>query len=147
MDINSIIHNILFNMKNKNFRVLSKFLFLAAAFFSCSKESPVTGDQSTSTAIQRENSVTNNGNRLAPRHYGSISGVLGPAPAKASIIAFNGQYTSQETICNPDGSFELNNLVPGSYIIRINYVPVGANSYCSIAVQKIVEIAGNTTNL
>ena len=134
-------------MKNKNFLVLSMFLFLATAFCSCSKESPVMGDQSTSTALQSSNNITTNGNRLAPRHYGSITGVLMPAPAKASIIAFNDQYVSEETTCNPDGFFELNNLVPGGYVVKIDYVPVGSNDYSSISVQKVVVIAGNTTNL
>lgn len=120
-------------MKNKNFLVLSMFLFLATAFFSCSKESPVTGDQSTSTVIQN---ITNNGNRLAPKHYGSIGGILVPVPAKASIITFNDQYSSEETTCNQDGSFELNNLVPGGYVVRIDYVPVGGDSYSSITVEK-----------
>lgn len=133
-------------MKNKNFLVLSMFLFLAAAFFSCSKESPVMGDQSTSTTIQSDNNITTNGNRLAPRHYGSITGVLVPVPAKASIIAFNDQYVS-ETICNPDGSFKLDNLVQGGYRVRIDYVPVGGNDYASFTVEKVLVIAGNTTNL
>ena len=134
-------------MRNKNFLVLSMFLFLATAFFSCSKESPVTGDQSTSKAIQGDNNFTNNGNRLAPKHYGSIAGILVPVPAKASIIAFNDQYSSEETTCNQDGSFELNNLVPGGCVVRIDYVPVGADSYSSITVPKVVVIAGGVTNL
>jgi len=134
-------------MKNRNLLLLSIYLFLSAGLFSCTKESPVTGDQTTPTGIQSNNDVTNNGSRFAPKHYGSIIGILVPVPVKASIIAFNDQYISEEVICKPDGSFELNNLLPGGYIVMIDYVPVGANDYSSTTVPKVVVVANNVTNL
>ena len=122
-------------------------VLMAGFFFGCSKDTPVTGKETTPAAINDNSDVINNASRLAPRHYGSIIGVLVPVPAKARIIAFNDQYVSEETICNQDGSFKLNNLVPGGYRIRINYVPVGVSDYSSFTVQKVLVIAGNTTNL
>ena len=133
-------------MKNKNLLVFS-IVLLFALLFSCSKENPVTGNQNTSTAIQSNNNGSNNGSRLAPRHYGSIIGVLVPVPAKARIIAFNDQYISEEATCRPDGSFELTNLVQGGYMLRVDYVAVGANDYLSITIPKVVVIAGNVTNI
>jgi len=133
-------------MKNRTL-LLSICFFLAAGLFSCSKESPITGNQATSTGIQSNKDVTNNGSRYAPKHYGSIVGILVPVPAKARIIAFNDQYTSEEVICNPDGSFELKNLLPGGYLVKIDYLPVGADDYSSITVPKVVVVANNVTNL
>jgi len=134
-------------MKNRNLLLLSMLVLMAGFFFGCSKDTPVTGKETTPAAIKDNSDVINNASRLAPRHHGSIIGVLVPVPAKASIIAFNDQYVSEETICNQDGSFKLDNLVPGGYRIRISYVPVGASDYSSFTVQKVLVIAGNTTNL
>ena len=134
-------------MKNRNLLVLFILVLLATLFFGCSKESPVIGSQTTPPAIQSNNDGTGNGGRVAPRHYGSIIGVLVPVPVKARIVAFNDQCISEEIACKQDGSFELNNLAPGSYIIRIDYVPVGASDYYSIMVPKVVVIAGDVTNL
>lgn len=134
-------------MNNRNLLLFSMYILLAGVLFSCSKESPVTGDQITSTGIQSKNDVTNNSSRFAPRHYGSIVGFLVPVPIKASIVAFNDQFISEEVICKPDGSFELNNLPAGGYMVKIDYVPVDANDYSSITVPKVVVVANNVTNL
>ena len=147
MDINLIAHIKLRNMKNKNLLILSMLVFLAASFLGCSKESPTTENQATPAVLNSNNDVTNNTSRFAPRHYGSIIGVLVPVPAKARIVAFNDQYVSEETNSNQDGSFELKNLLPASYTITIDYVPVGANSYSSITIERVVVIAGGITNL
>ena len=132
-------------MKNKNLLVFS-IVLLSALLFSCSKENPVTGNQTTSTAIQSNNNGPNNSSRLA-KHYGSIIGVLVPVPVKARIIAANDQYISEEAICRPDGSFELSNLAQGGYMLRVDYVPVDGNDYLSITIPKVVVIAGNVTNI
>ena len=112
---------------------------------SCSKDSPVTQDQIQSTTV-KNNIATGNSSRLAPKHYGFISGVLLPAPAKARITAFNDTY-SYETAAQADGSFMINDLFPGSYSVRIDYVPVGGNDYFSMTIPKVVVSAGTVTNL
>ena len=120
-------------------------LVLSAIFFSCSKESPVTKDQTAPVPV-KTNDVQNSNGRLAPKHYGFISGVLLPAPAKAGITAFNDDYTF-ETTANADGSFMINDLFPGSYSVRIDYVPIGGSDYFSITIPKVVVSSGTVTNL
>lgn len=120
-------------------------LLLSVIFVSCSKESPVTNDQPAPVPV-KPNDVQNNNSRLAPKHYGFISGVLIPAPAKASITAFNNDY-SFETSANANGSFMINDLFPGSYSVRIDYVPVGGNDYFSTTIPKVVVSSGTVTNL
>jgi len=120
-------------------------LLLSVVFFSCSKESPITKDQ-TAQASVRPNDSPNNSSRLSPRYFGFISGVLVPAPAKAKIIAFNDEYTF-EAIAQADGSFVINDLVPASYNVRIDYVPVGGNDYFSTTIPKVVVSAGTVTDL
>ena len=147
MDINLIVHSKLLNMKNKDLLILFLLAFLAASFLGCSKENPATENQATSAVLNSNNDVTNNTSRFAPRHYGSIIGVLIPVPAKARIVAFNDQYVSEETTSNQDGSFELKNLPGASYRVTIDYVPIGANSYSSLTIERVVVIAGGITNL
>ena len=120
-------------------------LVLSLMVLSCSKDSPVTQDQIQSTTV-KNNIATGNSSRLAPKHYGLISGVLVPAPDKANITAFNDIY-SYQTVAQADGSFKINDLVPGSYSIRIDYVPAGGNDYFSMTIPKVVVSAGTVTNL
>ena len=97
-------------MKNRNLLLLSMLVLMTSFFFSCSKDTPVTGNVTTPAVIKDNSNLINNAGRLAPRHHGSIIGVLVPVPAKASIIAFNDQYVSEETNCNQDGSFTIRNM-------------------------------------
>lgn len=120
-------------------------LALSVIFFSCSKESPVAKDQTAPVSV-KSNDASNTNSRLAPKHYGFISGVLVPAPAKASITAFNDDYTF-ETSANTDGSFMINDMFPGSYSVRIDYVLVGGNDYFSTILPKVVVSPGAVTNL
>ena len=121
-------------------------LIVSVVLFGCSKESPGIKDQNTSIAITKDNAASNTSSRLAPKHYGSISGVLVPAPAKASITAFNDEY-SFEITAQPDGSFLLDGVIPGGYNVKIDYVPVGGDDYLSMTIPKVVVSAGIVTNL
>ena len=121
-------------------------LIVSVVLFSCSKESPGIKDQNTSTAIIKNNAASNTSSRLAPKHYGFISGVLVPAPAKAMITAFNDDY-SFEVSAEADGSFLLNDVMPGGYNVKIDYVPVGGNDYFSMTIPKVVVSPGTVTNL
>ena len=141
---------LLVNLKTVCMKKITSFspllpLVLSVIILSCSKDSPVTQDQIQSTTV-KNNIATGNSSRLASKHYGFISGVLIPAPDKASITAFNDNY-SYETTAQPDGSFMINDLLPGSYSVRIDYVPAGGNDYFSMTIPKVVVSAGTVTNL
>lgn len=143
--------NLLVTLKTVCMKKITTFsplllLVLSVIILSCSKDSPVTQDQIQSTTV-KNNIATGNSSRLAaPKYYGFISGVLTPAPDKASITAFNDNY-SYETSAQPDGSFVINDLLPGSYSVRIDYVPAGGNDYFSMTIPKVVVSAGTVTNL
>ena len=127
--------------------ILSALMLLVVSviFFSCSKESPVTKDPIAPVTVKPNETPINNG-RLAPKHFGFISGILVPAPVKASIKAFN-DYNTFETTANADGSFLVTDVIPGSYSVRIDYVPAGANDYFSTTIPKVVVSPGTVTNL
>lgn len=133
-------------MNKSNLLAFTLHIFLLILFFGCSKENPGVVNETTSAKMQVNGSLPNN-SRIAPKQTGSIIGLLVPAPAKASIIAFNDNYFSDETTCNQDGSFELGNLAAGFYMVRIDYVPVGFDNYFSVTLPKIEVRAGIVTNL
>ena len=142
--------NLLTNLKTVCMKKITSFsrlllLVLSVMILSCSKEGPATQDQTQSTTV-KNNTATGNNSRLAPKHYGFISGILIPAPDKASITAFNDNY-SYETTAQANGSFMINDLFPGGYSVRIDYVPVGGNNYFSMTIPKVVVSAGTVTNL
>ena len=142
--------NLLINLKTVCMKKITSpspllLLVLSVIILSCSKESPVTQDQIQSTSV-KNNNVTGNNSRLAPKHYGFISGALVPAPDKARITAFNDNY-SYETAAQANGSFMINDLLPGGYSVRIDYLPAGGNDYFSMTIPKVVVSAGTVTNL
>jgi hypothetical protein len=145
LKINLFTINLL-DMKNKNLLIFS-IVVLSALLISCSKDNPVTGNHTGSIAKQENSDLTNSNEKIIPRYYGSIVGILVPAPAKARIFVFNDQYISGEATCQPDGSFEIGNLIQGGYTLRIDFVPVGAADYVSITIPKITVTSGSVTNL
>jgi hypothetical protein len=131
--------------KNLSLSALA-LLVLSAMFSGCSKENPVAKDQNVS-AFAKNNDLTNNSSRLAPKHFGFISGMLAPVPMKAAITAYNYTNTSAEVTPAADGSFIINDLVPGVYAVKVDYVPFGGDEYSTLIIEKVVVSAGTLTNL
>jgi hypothetical protein len=120
-------------------------LLLGMIFISCSKESPVVSKQNAGTVSKK--TADNNSARVNPGKLSSISGVLSPVPLKASIIAYNDHYVSEETTMNQDGMFKLNNLPADGYFLLIRYIPVNGLDYLTFEVYKIITVAGQNTDV
>lgn len=126
----------------------SSFLLLSLGIIllSCSKESPVIINKQDSGTVSI-NTPDNNSSRVNPAKLSSISGVLSPVPLKASIIAYNDHYVSEETTMNLNGTFTLNNLPADGYILQIRYVPVTGLDYLTFEVYKIITVAAQNTDV
>jgi hypothetical protein len=119
-------------------------LMIAATLISCSKDSPVINKQEATTLTK----ITPvNSGRVNPNYVGTISGTLIAAPLKASIMAYNDHYQSEEAVANQDGTFKMNNLPPDGYTLLIKYVPVNGADYLTFEVYKIIVVAGQHTDV
>lgn len=122
-------------------------LFSGIMLISCSKESPVVNKQDAGTVSINTTTTDNNSARVDPGKLSTISGVLSPVPLKASIVAYNDQYVSEETTVNQDGTFKLNNIPAGGYNLMIRYIPVTGLDYLTFEVYKIITVAGQNTDI
>ena len=120
-------------------------LFLiTAALIACTKDDlSVTSQENVAVSQLPQNNTA----RPNPAYFGLISGVLDPVPIKASIVAYNDNFLSEETITDPDGAFKIGDLPPGAYTLLISYVPVSFSTYLTFEVYKITVLPGTLTDL
>lgn len=133
-------------MKKKLLLMFAALGFGMALFIGCSKQAPVAGHDNSS-ANNPNNPAINPASRLAPKHFGFIAGTLVPVPMKAGIIAYNDASTSVEVNPAADGSFIINDLAPGVYVVKVDYLHFGIDQYSTLIIEKVIVVAGTTTDL
>jgi len=122
----------------------SVLLLISVILISCSKESPAISKQEA-TALTKI--TTDNSARVNPNMVGTISGVLNPVPLKASVIAYNDHFQSEEAFVNENGAFVINNLPPDGYNLLITYLMENDPDYLTFEVHKVLVVARQNTDV
>ena len=118
-------------------------LLATSIFMGCSKEKlPI--DQSNMP-------ISSSSSKIGPVYSnGSITGLLSPAPAFAEIKVFNddGSFSTGVTAF-PNGTFRINNVPDGLYLLYISYIRGSSSSdfYSYLKVENVKVIQGNITDL
>jgi len=121
---------------------ISTMLLATAIFMSCSKEKLPNVPSNVPISAS---------SKMGPEYMnGSIIGLLSPAPAVAEIKVINVDRSfSMGVTPLPDGSFRIDNVPDGMYLLYISYIrgssPTDFYSYFKVEDVKVIQ--GNITDV
>lgn len=124
---------------------LSSIWMASMIFSACTKEQLPVPQQSS----QADKSFIDPGSGAPVYNYGTLKGVLSPAPYSADIKIYNNKGLSLRVIVQENGTFKVNNLPGDVYDMRILYTVQRGENYYTLYhyITNMVVKDGEVTDL